>query len=392
MLMLLMLSGLSGPLSPFNAESCISDTLYVCIGAVTLFGVPSTVLNISHCKPIQKAWQYGLPGTCINLRTFYVASNVLNVIFDIIIFVLPIPVVWKLKLPLRQRVLLVATFACGSIILVASAMRLHLFLELQYHASQALFLPRQLIILTAETTGGNVPMVAWSQIEVHLAILLSCVPAFKALVQRVWPHLLASLSTGSRKQNYGNKTTRRCPDHSSYALQSRGHDEHGVCTVIEPIPRNAESLDSQDLIVGSGESGWARMESAISIHSSSRESRCKAAYLVRCFVWENSPLAVSLASSTSIKNISVFVLILSQLSSTHPTMAPNRITADIDHFLPFEKPGSTAQSVLCKYCQNPRKGSFVRSGKGRLLAHLGACEAYKKHLKQLKESNGRPLR
>ena len=63
-------------------------------------------------------------------------------------------------------------------------------------------------------------------------------------------------------------------------------------------------------------------------------------------------------------------------------MAPPRITVDSDHFEPFNKPGSMAPTVLCRYCRDPKKGSFVRSGKGRLLAHLDGCQKYQQHLKE----------
>jgi hypothetical protein len=133
--------------------------------------------------------------------------------------------------------------------------------------------------LTHACADSTAPILIWSEIEIHLAVTLSCVPAFKALAHRLFPGLLGSL--GTRKTGVGG----------SYALRSRAPNTvtgngaigpttgvTGIHTVIKSWgPRNAESLDSEEGIVASaqgaaGNRAWPVVQTNISIHSSSRES------------------------------------------------------------------------------------------------------------------------
>lgn len=67
------------------------------------------------CRPIAKAWDYAAAGTCINRPAVYVATAVINIVTDLAILTLPIPMVAKLKLPLQQKIGLACMFAVGSL-------------------------------------------------------------------------------------------------------------------------------------------------------------------------------------------------------------------------------------------------------------------------------------
>jgi len=164
------------------------------------------------CLPFEKLWTPAIPGHCINIKAFWTANPALNIVFDIVIFILPIPLLWGLKLPKRQRLGLVGVFALGLIVVIASILRLHtLLLMLNTPAYRS------------DNTWSTVDSLNWSTVEIHLAILISCTAAFKTLIQRFLPGILGSLSATkhSLSRNQYSHTT----NGGGYLRQLPTHDE-----------------------------------------------------------------------------------------------------------------------------------------------------------------------
>ena len=65
------------------------------------------------CRPLAYNWDKKLDGSCGNLSAAYLAAGILNLLTDISVLVLPIPMVLNLHLPLRSRLALLATFCVG---------------------------------------------------------------------------------------------------------------------------------------------------------------------------------------------------------------------------------------------------------------------------------------
>ncbi|KAH7394803.1 hypothetical protein BKA66DRAFT_403470, partial [Pyrenochaeta sp. MPI-SDFR-AT-0127] len=87
--------------------------LYIWVLLVSAFGITTAVVSFIPCLPFEKLWTPSMPGHCINIKAYWTANPALNIVFDIVIFVLPIPILWDLKLPKRQRLGLVGVFALG---------------------------------------------------------------------------------------------------------------------------------------------------------------------------------------------------------------------------------------------------------------------------------------
>ena len=67
------------------------------------------------CRPLAYSWDKSINGSCGNLPAAYLAASILNLLTDVSVLVLPIPIVLKLHLPLRSRIALIATFCMGSL-------------------------------------------------------------------------------------------------------------------------------------------------------------------------------------------------------------------------------------------------------------------------------------
>lgn len=89
--------------------------VYVMIFVAASFGIGSIMSAALQCIPISMLWDTTVEGSCININTFYFANSALNIITDMIIYILPIPILWKLQLPVIQRVGLCAVLGLGGL-------------------------------------------------------------------------------------------------------------------------------------------------------------------------------------------------------------------------------------------------------------------------------------
>lgn len=70
---------------------------------------------IFACTPIAMSFDItNQAGTCINRPSLYIATAVVNIMSDIVLFCLPLPIVVKLQVPRRQKLGLLLIFLLGS--------------------------------------------------------------------------------------------------------------------------------------------------------------------------------------------------------------------------------------------------------------------------------------
>lgn len=68
---------------------------------------------VFRCLPVHYFWNKTIKGTCPNAEAGRIATAALDIVMDVIMFVLPVPMVWRLILPLRQKLAVAAIFGVG---------------------------------------------------------------------------------------------------------------------------------------------------------------------------------------------------------------------------------------------------------------------------------------
>lgn len=76
-----------------------------------------------QCAPIDFTWNKGQSGQCINIEILFVTLGIVNAVTDIIIVIMPLPLIWKLKMPRGRKIGICGIFALSSIVIVASIVR-----------------------------------------------------------------------------------------------------------------------------------------------------------------------------------------------------------------------------------------------------------------------------
>jgi hypothetical protein len=76
-----------------------------------------------QCRPIQQFWNSSVPGTCFNLVAFSYFTNITNLVTDVWIFVLPLPVISKLHMSRSRKIAVSALFSIGLALVLPQPLR-----------------------------------------------------------------------------------------------------------------------------------------------------------------------------------------------------------------------------------------------------------------------------
>uniref|UniRef100_A0A093V2E9 Rhodopsin domain-containing protein n=1 Tax=Talaromyces marneffei PM1 TaxID=1077442 RepID=A0A093V2E9_TALMA len=108
-----------------------------------------------------KIWDSNVPGYCVNAIAAYYGSSLG---LDVLIIILPIPVLLKLRLNYKQKLVLVGMFATGFFVTVIQIIRIFTIKNLQAYTDSA-------------------AIIIWSAIEISLGIIVPCIPTYAPLVR-----------------------------------------------------------------------------------------------------------------------------------------------------------------------------------------------------------------
>ncbi len=87
------------------------------IGVVTLTYWLSTVLTaFLICHPFAFNWnKVTVKGSCGNLSAYYLSTGIVNLLIDVTIVALPLPLLWGLQMRMSRKIALTAIFSLGAL-------------------------------------------------------------------------------------------------------------------------------------------------------------------------------------------------------------------------------------------------------------------------------------
>jgi len=98
-----------------SLEDRFRRAVYALIAVVSGYSVASALVVIFSCYPVAKSWDITITdGYCVNLPVFYIANLCLNSVTDVAVLILPIPMLWNVQMPLRQKIAIAGIFMTGS--------------------------------------------------------------------------------------------------------------------------------------------------------------------------------------------------------------------------------------------------------------------------------------
>ncbi|KAL8733312.1 MAG: hypothetical protein Q9166_002136 [cf. Caloplaca sp. 2 TL-2023] len=160
---------------------------------VNVAGTALTFLNIFQCRPVDGAFRSVVPPNlkCTDIIALYLSSAPINIITDLALLFLPMPILTAMRLPRNEKLILIVTFSFGAFVAAVDVVRI------AYLQSASL----------SRVQGGSGTSIAnqrdlswiaslsfmWSAIEVDVGIICACVPGVKPLAAKLFPKLLGRI-------------------------------------------------------------------------------------------------------------------------------------------------------------------------------------------------------
>ncbi|KAF9696675.1 hypothetical protein EKO04_005531 [Ascochyta lentis] len=166
--------------------------IYFLMAFVAALSITTFFFLAFVCVPPSLFWdvtgQKAAPEKCLSQATqqmFFNLNGVCNIIQDVSIYLLPIPILWNLQMPLRQKLALGALFSVGMVAVTAGCVRFYYVLFLANEADLWYYMADSL---------------NWCSIEIYVAIICSSASTFKAILKTYLPKFW-NTSQGSIPQN-----------------------------------------------------------------------------------------------------------------------------------------------------------------------------------------------
>ncbi|KAG9251428.1 uncharacterized protein F5Z01DRAFT_692182 [Emericellopsis atlantica] len=165
-----------------------------------------SLIAILHCRPIEAAFKLGVHGKCLNMNVLWWSTFVFNMCTDLILFVQPIPTVWRLQMARTKRVGLVVMMSLGLLVCVISIIRI-------VYASR----------IQEDLTYRIAEAMIWSVVELAALITCSCIPCLRQVIQQI-PFLNHALGLSSNKTPHGIYEHSGQPRHGSTPFRTHKLD------------------------------------------------------------------------------------------------------------------------------------------------------------------------
>ncbi|KAI0540514.1 fucose permease [Xylaria digitata] len=211
-----------------NTQKVLRLVSWAVLIIVNLAGTVLTLLNIFQCHPVQAAFNLtDPPGRCIPLLTEFICSAPVNIVTDLAILALPLPVLTSMRLPPRQKIILIITFALGIFVTVVDVVRIYYLQRAISDASSSTVSSKNIDAsfgVSPEFAWNASLALLWSAVEVNVGIACACIPTLKPLIIRILPAMLIDPDGSTRR---ASDTADVTPTVQS-TVQSYRHDSIAV--------------------------------------------------------------------------------------------------------------------------------------------------------------------
>lgn len=153
---------------------------------VLSFGIGLILQAFLICRPFAKIWDPLLPGTCGSSKTSFLADGIINIVIDLTIIILPMPMVWHLQMSQQRKTALTVVFALGILYVIRSGSSRSIILMTSDRVCTIT------IIRVVIATQFNVDVVTdiakvsiVTDLEICMEIIVACLPMFPPTFKRI---------------------------------------------------------------------------------------------------------------------------------------------------------------------------------------------------------------
>ncbi|OCL06346.1 hypothetical protein AOQ84DRAFT_321579 [Glonium stellatum] len=206
-------------LRAFQPKMWLRVGVYITLAILFCSYFMTVPLVFVYCMPHNgRAWDINVLSNCDHLETPGLVQGAINIAADVTIFILPLPIIFRLHMPTNKKIAVASMFATGLFALIASVLTMYY---------------RTLNVRGIDPSWTGVETYICVQAEVYVAICVSCMPS----LARFWK------TTVVETKLYGSLQSLFHPMKSSQGSIRSGHPNSSS-------PRQKSSGSSSDLRKG----------------------------------------------------------------------------------------------------------------------------------------------
>ncbi|KAL7625377.1 hypothetical protein AAE478_004594 [Parahypoxylon ruwenzoriense] len=166
--------------------------LYITAGILISTSIASLIADLAACRPFSANWApLEVWAThCISKQALFVWSTLPNILTDVVLLILPLPIIWRLHASIQLKVPLTVTFVIGGMGLVVSILR---FLTFTRNGA------------FTDATYTAVELIIWTNAEPGIYLISACMLMYRPLLEKI----KIKINAGSPNRNAGRSATDR---------------------------------------------------------------------------------------------------------------------------------------------------------------------------------------
>ncbi|MCJ1310858.1 hypothetical protein MMC25_004526 [Agyrium rufum] len=190
---------------------------WILIGTVIAWAITFFIAILAACGTHVRAnfQTLGiLKEECVDTFVILICLAVFDVVVDLAIIILPLPLIWLLQMPTKQKIALTGTFLVGAMAIACGITRMAIFAEL---LGPALFSQSDIDgVSTGDSIGIISLLMFWGMCEMGVGMIAVCLPTLRPLfhgktpesIMRSFREMLSLGSVGSKSKTYRSFTPR----------------------------------------------------------------------------------------------------------------------------------------------------------------------------------------
>ncbi|KAL5116017.1 hypothetical protein ACEQ8H_006135 [Pleosporales sp. CAS-2024a] len=217
----------------------------VIIGTIvfnTLWGFVIVMVAIFSCIPISyfwNVWDHEHKGYCINMTAMNWANAFMSIILDVWMLAIPLSQLINLKLSALKKWGVILMFCLGTLATLISIIRLK-FLAV--------------VSTTLNPTWDHRNITKWSNIEIAVGVVCSCLPSVRMLLVRSFPSVFGSTHQSTQQNQYATPHARssryaQFPSTKSSFVRDDESNSKGIhCTTTFTMQHEMKDDDEVELV------------------------------------------------------------------------------------------------------------------------------------------------
>ncbi|KAM0800100.1 hypothetical protein BDR22DRAFT_852859 [Usnea florida] len=185
--------------------------VYTAAAIVLAWWIAVLFADIFQCVPVEAFWEihgnnmFHNTATCMNTITFSIGTGVSNLLTDIIVLSLPIPMVWSLKQNRTQKITMTGIFLLGFFVCATSIVRTVKLVSVGHQ----------------DPTYSLTSVFIWTSVEPSVGIISACLPILRPLFGHWLSATVPSRSKSGKEPSAKRTTSSSQPASASLASPAK---------------------------------------------------------------------------------------------------------------------------------------------------------------------------